>query len=216
MTATPASRRLRPGAGWRHNGRVAATLESPDFPARLRSREEDAIREVVKTYLRQVIRACRWSGFTAAQAEEIAQDTFTTFVETAGRFEGRSHVRTWLFGIVFRKMAEARRALGRERRHDEIDSVMESRFDRVGRWQASPAGPEDLLYGREIRESIEACLEETPVNQRMAFLLREVENLPPEEICKILDVSRTNLRVLLFRARNRLRECLAGRGIQPR
>ncbi len=53
-----------------------------------------------------------------------------------------------------------------------------------------------------------------PLQQRMAFVLREVEDLSTVEICKILDVTRTNLGVLLYRARNRLRECLESKGIK--
>ena len=78
-------------------------------------------------------------------------------------------MRTWLFGILYRKMAEARRALGRERKHDDIDDVMESRFDRSGRWRNPPQGPEDLLYGQQVRDRIDGCLEEAPLNQRLPF-----------------------------------------------
>ena len=168
---------------------------------------------VVRAYLAQVVRAARGAGFTAPQAEELAQETFATFVETARRFEGRSHVRTWLFGILYRKMAEARRALGRDRQTDDIDAVMESRFDARGRWRQPPRAADDLIYAEQVRRGIGECLDEAPLAQRTAFVLREVEELPTPEICKILEVSSTNLGVMMYRVRNRLRTCLEAKGI---
>jgi len=188
-------------------------IDAPDLPARIRARDRAALEAVVRTYLGQIVRAARGAGFTGPQADEVAQETFTTFLETAPRFEGRSHVRTWLFGILYRKIAEARRALGRERMTDDIDAVMEDRFDDRGRWRQPPRPADDLVYAREVREGLEACLEEAPLPQRMAFVLREVEGLATPEICKILDVTSTNLGVMFYRVRNRLRTCLEARGI---
>ena len=70
------------------------------------------------------------------------------------------------------------------------------------------------VYDAEVRPRLNACLETVPTQQRLAFLLREVEGFTTQEICKILQVSRTNLGVLLYRARNRLRECLETQGVK--
>ena len=70
------------------------------------------------------------------------------------------------------------------------------------------------VYASEVRREIEDCLNAVPTNQRMAFVLREVQELDTEEICKILEVTRTNLGVLLHRARARLRACLENKGIR--
>ena len=67
----------------------------------------------------------------------------------------------------------------------------------------------------EVRQGIDGCLDRVPTNQRMAFVLREIEGMDTKEICKILEVTRTNLGVLLHRVRNRLRECLEAKGIEP-
>ena len=71
------------------------------------------------------------------------------------------------------------------------------------------------VYDAAVRQGIDGCLDRVPTNQRMAFVLREIEGMDTEEICKILEVTRTNLGVLLFRVRNRLRECLGAKGIEP-
>jgi RNA polymerase sigma-70 factor (ECF subfamily) len=170
--------------------------------------DREALAAVVDAYLDQVVRAARGAGLDQQQAEEVGQNTFATFIETAPRFEGRSHVRTWVFGILYRKIQEARRGFAKDRRMDDIDEVFESRFDPTGSWSRPPQGPDDDLFAKEARQEIGDCLEAAPEQQRMAFLFREVDGLSTQEICKILEVSATNLGVMLHRVRNRLRDCL--------
>lgn len=186
----------------------ATLLDRPDLAERIRARDREALQVVVETYLPQILRAARGAGLKPQEAEDVAQNTFTTFVESAERFEGRSHVRTWIFGILYRKISETRRQLGRDRQMDDIDEVFESRFDENGTWSQPPRAADGALEAREVRREISDCLETAPSKQRMAFVLREVEGLSSEEICKILEVSSTNLGVMLFRLRNRVRECL--------
>ncbi len=183
-------------------------LNDPGLAARIRERDREALAAVVDAYLDQVVRAARGAGLNQHQAEEVAQDTFATFIETAPRFEGRSHVRTWIFGIFYRKLQEARRGFSKDRRMDDIDEVFESRFDEAKSWSRPPRGPEEEFFAKEAHREIGDCLEGLPVRQRMAFVFREIEDVTTEEICKILGVSATNTGVMLFRARNRLRECL--------
>ncbi len=104
----------------------------PDLAAQVRAGNCTAIQTVVETYLAQILRAARGAGLDLQQAEDVTQATFTTFIEAAPRFEGRSSVRTWLFGILYKKIAEARRALQRDRQMDEIDEAFEGRFDASG------------------------------------------------------------------------------------
>ncbi len=188
--------------------------EDPQLVAGIRAREPAALERVVRRYLRQIERAGRGAGLDAHQAEEVAQATFVTFIETAHRFEGRSTVRTWLFGIFFRKLQEARRGFARDRKTDDIEAVFESRFDPSGHWSTPPRAPDARLDSAAILGDIRDCLEQTPERQRLAFLLREVEELSTDEICNILEITSTNLGVMLFRARNRLRECLESKGLE--
>ena len=198
------------------SGAAGAThVDDPDFAARIRERDAQALEEVVRRYLPQILRAARGAGFAPQPAEDVAQDTFVTFIETAPRFEGRSHVRTWLFGILYKKISEARRILGRDNEVDDIEEVFEQRFDDAGSWARPPRPVDAEVYDAEVRQGIDGCLDRVPTNQRMAFVLREIEGMDTEEICKILEVTRTNLGVLLFRVRNRLRECLEAKGIEP-
>ena len=193
----------------------ATSVDDPDFAARIRERDAQALEEVVRRYLPQILRAAAGAGLAPQLAEDVAQDTFVTFVETATRFEGRSHVRTWLFGILYKKIAAARRNLGRDNEMDDIEAVFEQRFDNAGSWTQPPRPVDAEVYDAEVRQGIDGCLDRVPANQRMAFVLREIEGMHTQEICKILEITSTNLGVLLYRVRNRLRECLEAKGIEP-
>ena len=185
---------------------------SAAFLERLRCRDPDALAEAVHDHARPLLRAARGLGFTEQDAEDLVQDVFKTFIERLDSFEGRSQLRTWLFGILHRKALERRRASVVDDRMDPIDEVFESRFDAKGNWTRPPADLERLMLSKEIGELIRSCMEGLPVNQREAFVLREVEGFDTGEICKILDVSVTNFGVLMHRARARLRECLEAKG----
>ena len=125
------------------------TPEAPDLAAQVRAGDRRAIQTVVETYLAQILRAARGAGLDPHQAEDVTQATFTTFIEVAPRFEGRSSVRTWLFGILYKKIAEARRGRRRDRQMDEIDEAFESRFEAA----AAGAGHLSRLTRRCISRS---------------------------------------------------------------
>ena len=187
---------------------------SPEFLDLLRGRDEAALRRLVNAYLPQILRAARGAGLNPQNAEDVCQITFVTFIEKINDFEGRSHVRTWLFGILYRKISEMRRSAFREGAAESIDQVMENRFKTDGRWQQPPRDADMATYEKEVREHLADCLEGVSTDQRMAFILREVEELDSEEICRTMEISRSNLGVLLYRGRNLLRECLEKKNIR--
>lgn len=184
-----------------------------DVARLVRQVDPDTLEWVAEKYLPQILRAARGAGLGSAEAEEVTQETFVTFLEVAPRFEGRSHVRTFLFGILYRKIFESRRDHSRARLYDPIDDVMEDRFTSDGSWRQPPASADGLMRTEEVRKSLDDCLSKSPEQQRMAFHLKEVEGLDRAEICKILEVTSTNLDVMLYRLRNRTRECLERRSV---
>lgn len=189
-----------------------ASPVSPELLGRLRQRDPEALGEAVREHARTLFRAARGLGFAAPEAEDLIQDVFTTFLERLDSFEGRSNLRTWLFGILHRKALERRRSSAIDEKTDPIDDVFESRFDMNGNWSRPPANLERLFLSKELGELIRGCMDGLPANQREAFVLREVEGIQTDEICKILEVSVTNFGVLILRARARLRECLEAKG----
>ena len=142
------------------------------------------------------------------------QESLVIFVKRAADFDGRARASTWIHGILVRKIWEERRGLQRDSEHEDIETLMEHRFDGAGGWARPPQGPVEALVRGELHDHLLACLNTLPNRQRLVFSLREVEGFDTAEICKILDVSVNNLGVLLYRARNGLRECLESKGYQ--
>src|SRR5215469_4071084 len=126
---------------------------SADSLERLRRRDPDALAEAVHKHARPLLRAARALGFAEPEAEDMVQDVFWTFLERLDNFEGRSQLRTWLFGILHRKALERRRAAAMDDRTDPIDEVFESRFDSKGNWTRPPANLEQLMLSKEIGDS---------------------------------------------------------------
>lgn len=179
-----------------------------DTVARIQGRDAVLIESLVHAYTRHLYNACLGMGFDPHAAGELAQDVWITFYEKAPGFEGRSHVRTWLFGILHNKALERRR----QRSHLDLDEITErqvdERFDGAGSWRSPPVSPEQFVLALETEKLLERCLDNLSENQRMAFVLKEVEEFTSKDICNVLGVTLTNLGALLFRARNRLRECI--------
>lgn len=180
----------------------------PETLRALQRRDRDAVAAVVREHAGDLYRAALGLGFSETDSEELAQETLATFLDAAGRFEGRSSVRTFLFGILYRKAMERRRASSRELPTDPVDAVFEGRFDARGHWSRPPEGPDRQLELDETAALLRECLEGLPERQRAAFQLREVSQQTGAEVCNVMGIEDTHLRVLLFRARVRLRECL--------
>ena len=139
----------------RSQAMAADTFRDPAFLEELRARDEQAVRRVVHAYLPQILRAARAGGLSEDEARDTTQSTFTTFIEKLPEFEGRSHIRTWLFGILYRKMQETYRARQKAQHQDDIDEVMEARFDQRGHW-IRPPRPVDLqMEDAEVRDSLD-------------------------------------------------------------
>lgn len=182
------------------------------FVKSIQSRDPAVMQEVVQSYLAHIYRAARTAFLDVDLAEELTQSTFMTFLETVERFQGRSHIRTWLFGILYNKIAEKRRRMIRDAKSDEIS---DGTFQLPGHRRLSVSRPVDQqVYQQEVRSAIESCLMKVPARQRMAFILREIEGLETREICTIMEITPSNLGSLVSRARTRLRGCLESKGVE--
>lgn len=179
----------------------------------LRARNPAAIREIVDAQARRIYRAARGLGFSASDAEDLAQEVFLTFLETLDRFEGRSTVGTWLFGILHHKAQERRRSHAREDSTHELDEAFERRFTADGSWLQPPVGADRLVESHQAGEMLRDCIESLPAQQREVFQLRQVEELSAVEVAGIVGCTTNHIGVLLHRARLRLRACLDGKGL---
>lgn len=185
----------------------------PDLLQRLRARDPSTLAAIVQEHARPLYRTACGMGFEQSEAEDLVQDVFATFLSTLDNFQGLSQVRTWLFGILHNKLRERRRALQREETFDPADAAFDALFTAYGHWISPLEDLQRMLESREIGRILNTCLALLPLQQREAFLLREVEGFTSEEICKNLEVSVTHLGVLIHRARHRLRECMKRKGL---
>ncbi len=175
------------------------------------------IETLVEKYTDNLMRAAFSLGFSAPDAEELVQSTFCAYLDGGNRFERRSQILTYLFGILYNKARETRRY---QNRHDSIDVSMEDssgdQFDSEGNWtpacEQALSEVEHKAQSVEIQKMLQECLEGLSALMRMAFTLKEVEGMDTETICKALNLTSTNLGVVLFRARNKLRDCLTAKG----
>lgn len=184
-------------------------ITEPSFED-IKSRRPEALSRLVEMHTPALLAGALGLGFPPSEAEELVQDTFVAFLSALERFEGRSQVKTYLFGILYNKALELRRRQGREETTDEIEKIVDSRFDSRGHWTRPPKGPEDEARISELGRMINDCAGGLGIKERAAFYLKEGERQSTEHICNMLGISPTYLGVLLFRARNKLRECLEG------
>jgi RNA polymerase sigma-70 factor (ECF subfamily) len=159
---------------------------------------------------------------TRAIAEEVVQETWLAVLTGLERFEERSSLKTWLFRILTNKAKTRGQREGRvvpfsslaADGDEEAPSVDPDRFfgadhHASGHWSAPPMGvPEERLLAGEARARIAAAIEALPPSQRAVIKLRDVEGFSAEEACNVLGLSETNQRVLLHRARSKVRAAL--------
>ncbi len=193
--------------------------------AALRAGDERAFAELVDRYHASLVRVARQYVSTQESAEEVVQDAWIGLLRGLDRFEGRSSLRTYLFRIVMnlartRGVREARSAPFSSLVRDDEDgpAVDPERFVQApdpgaGHW-ASPIRPwsrsaEQLALSSEAIEKVYEAIEELPEVQRRVVTLRDVEGFGADEVCDLLDLSEGNQRVLLHRARTKLRQALA-------
>lgn len=150
-----------------------------------------------------------------ASAEDVVQETLLAALRSQDRFSGTSSVRTWLIGILKHKIVDLIRRESREQPSEEIETMEapeELFFDKKGHWRIKPVDwqvhPDRILEQKEFMAVLRNCLAHLPDRLHHLFVLRELEDRDSAEICKDLDITPTNLWVMLHRARMRLRGCL--------
>lgn len=185
---------------------------------------------VVRRYHGPLLRLALAHHPSRAVAEEIVQEAWLAVVQGIDRFEGRSSFKTWLFRIlVNRARTRAERegrmvpfsSLASEAEAEDGPAVPADRFvpadhpewaQWAGHWMLAPKSwgesPEQALIARESQALIAAAIAALSPGQRQVITLRDVEGWSSDEVCNILQISETNQRVLLHRARSRVRAVL--------
>lgn len=202
---------------------VGTSADDQRIIAGLRAGDDAVFIEMVERYNGSLVRVAMRYVPSRAIAEEVVQDTWIGAIESIDRFEGRSSVKTWLYRIlIYRARARGQR----ERRtipFSELEgdesgpSVPTERFRGsdalwAGHWATPPrrwdGDAEERILAGEAKAVIEAVIAELPPAQREVITLRDLSQFSAAEVCELLDITEANQRVLLHRARSRVRAAL--------
>ena len=201
---------------------VGSPTDELELVLALRAGDEDAFTKLVNRYQSSMLRVALTYVGSRAVAEEVVQEAWLGVLNGIGRFERRSQLKTWIMRIVVnrakrRGSEEARSvplSVTQPAREDLGPSVDPDRFRGpddpwAGHWRSSPpnwaAMPEPRLLSREMLNEVRRALEGLPEKQREVITLRDVLGYSGAEVCNVLTISETNQRVLLHRARSRVR-----------
>ena len=204
---------------------AVTTADEAELLARLRGGDERAFEALVDRHYGTMLAVARGYVKSRAVAEEVVQEAWVGVLGGLDRFEGRSSLRTWIIRIVA-NIAQTRGA--REARSVPLSSLAPDGDDAAvdadrfrgrddafpGHWRQYPSDwqalPEHALLGRETLELVMAAVRELPAAQQQVITLRDISGYSSEEVCAALDISGGNQRVLLHRARSRIRSALEG------
>ncbi|MEP7383429.1 MAG: sigma-70 family RNA polymerase sigma factor [Gemmatimonadota bacterium] len=193
---------------------MGKTRELPEVVAAINRRDPAALERIARTHLPALLRCARAAGTSDADAYDVVQDALLVFVRRAADFDGRVPVAQWLIGIVYRTVQARRRVSAREETPSHASDPFDERFDGEGMWSRPPQSPESYTASAQAMTWLNDCLDKLSDRRRLAFVMREVDQMETNEICNILGTTANTLGVLLFRARNALRECLESKGIR--
>lgn len=178
---------------------------------------------LVRDFHRPMLNFARTMVDSATVAEEAVQEAWVQVLQSADRFEGRSAVSTWLFGIVKNTTSRHRRRESRIRDHEVLSAddadPLSGRMHPVGHpdaghWSLPPSRrflPEDHTVENELVGYVRAALNALPERQRQLVILRDIVGTPAEEAAELLELSAEGQRALLYRARANLRNELEKR-----
>jgi len=187
---------------------------------RLRAGDEAAFEALVARHDRALRRVARTFVRTPADADDVVQETWLAVIRGLDQFEGRASLTTWIFRILINR---ARTRASRDARSvpfsalqddDDRPAVDSAAFAGDGRWRSAPprleSDPEASVLGVELRTHLLQAVEQLAPAQRAVITLRDLVGLETEDVCSLLEISDGNARVLLHRARARVRAALGG------
>jgi RNA polymerase sigma-70 factor (ECF subfamily) len=189
-----------------------------ELVAALKAGDEAAFAGLVDELGPSMLRVARMHVSTRAVAEEVVQETWLAVLTGIERFEGRSSLKTWIFRILANRAKTRGEREGRTVPFSSIDggdgerAVDPDRFLADGHWGSPPTGwaelPEAKLVGKETMEVVRAAIEALPETQRAVITMRDVDGWGSEEVRNVLGVGESNQRVLLHRARSKVRRAI--------
>jgi RNA polymerase sigma-70 factor, ECF subfamily len=203
---------------------TAASADDQRLVDSLRAGDESAFEMLIARYHTQLLRLAMFYVPSRAVAEDVVQETWLGVLQGLARFEGRSSLKTWIFRILTNRARTRGQREGRSVAFSDLATAeagtSELSVDADQFWPADHPSwaniwvsyprnwnelPEDRLLSRETLERVQAAIAALPPSQREVIRLRDVEGWGSEEVCNVLEISESNQRVLLHRARAKVR-----------
>jgi RNA polymerase sigma-70 factor (ECF subfamily) len=202
------------------------SFEDTQLLKALRRGDESAFASLLETYHSALVHVAMTYVRNRAVAEEVVQETWVGVIRGIKRFEGRSSLRTWIFRIAANIAKTRAEREGRSVPFSALrvsedanepavppERFLEASHERFpGHWAAPPTRwdtiPEERLRSKEILSRLRDVIETLPPAQRVVITLRDIEQWSSDEVCVLLDISEVNQRVLLHRARSKVRAAL--------
>lgn len=207
-------------------GPIGVPTKELELIAALRRRDESAFTRLIDLHHSSLLRVARIYVGSQAVAEEVVQETWLGVLKGLDKFEGRCSLKTWIFQILVNR---AKTRGEREGRMIPFSAMFDPQADPgepavdpsqfndndpewPGGWVSQPRDwgrtPEQSLLSKEFRALVQAAIDTLPPSQKDVITLRDVQGWTSDEVCNILGVSETNQRVLLHRARSKVRQAL--------
>jgi len=147
-------------------------------------------------------------------AKDLVQETFFAGLKSAKNFQGKASERTWLVSILKRKIIDHYRKINSKKGQAEVRMNFYTDGENEGDWleervpQSWDNSSEKKIENEELKSQLEACIDKLPEKYAMVFRMKTVQEFETEEICKELDITSSNLWVIIHRARTQLRKCM--------
>ena len=147
-------------------------------------------------------------------AKDLVQDTFFAGLRSAKNFQGKSTERTWLVSILKRKIIDHYRKINSKKGQAEVRMNFYDDGENEGNWleervpQSWDNQSEKSIENEELKSQLESCIDALPEKYAMVFRMKTIQEFETEEICKELDITASNLWVIIHRARTQLRKCM--------
>ena len=147
-------------------------------------------------------------------AKDLVQDTFFAGLKSAKNFQGKSTERTWLISILKRKIIDYYRKINSKKGQAEVRMNFYDDGENEGNWleervpQSWDNQSEKTIENEELKSQLDSCIDALPEKYAMVFRMKTIQEFETEEICKELDITASNLWVIIHRARTQLRKCM--------
>jgi len=147
-------------------------------------------------------------------AKDLVQETFFSGLKSAKNFQGKSTERTWLISILKRKVIDHYRKINSKKGQAEVRMSFYDSGENEGNWieervpQSWDNETEKIIENTELKSQIDICIDNLPEKYAVVFRMKTILGIETEDICKELDITSSNLWVMIHRARTQLRVCM--------